>query len=250
MLVPFQRNGTSALTTHPGLPAAPQPPATRGPAPLPRLFPAPFALIEHWRRHGGERQARLSGEAWGIADLLLGDMAHNLIRVFQLQQRLKDLGRSEATAPEAVHVIGAGVMGGGIAAWCALKGLRVTLQDARVEQTGGAIQGANALFRKRLRAPRHVQAAQDRLTPDPKGYGLVRAELVIEAIVDNAEAKRGLLGEIEPRLRPEALIANNASAIPLEELAQTLSHPDRLPGLALLQSGGKRASTATRGHGS
>jgi 3-hydroxyacyl-CoA dehydrogenase / enoyl-CoA hydratase / 3-hydroxybutyryl-CoA epimerase len=74
----------------------------------------------------------------------------NLRRVFHLQERLKGLSHVEAPRPERIHVLGAGVMGGDIAAWCALNGLTVTLQDISLDQIGQALKRAHRLFEKRL----------------------------------------------------------------------------------------------------
>ena len=76
-----------------------------------------------------------------------------------------------------------------------------------------------------------MEAALDRLTPDPMGHGAARADMVIEAIFEDAEAKRALYRQLEPRMRPDAILASNTSSIPLEELAGSLARPERLVGL-------------------
>jgi 3-hydroxyacyl-CoA dehydrogenase/enoyl-CoA hydratase/3-hydroxybutyryl-CoA epimerase len=213
-------------------------------------YPAPFALIDHWRRAGSDRQALLAGEAERVAKLVVGDRAQGLIRVFQLQERLKGLGspgvapahpayppslggRSQAEPPPVrrVQVIGAGNMGADIAAWCAQSGLRVALQDLALDQIDRAMGRAAAQLRERLRDPRERRDAWDRLMPDPRGEGLASADLVIEAVVEDAQVKRRLFQELEGRVRPEALLASNTSSIPLEELGDGLARPQRLIGL-------------------
>lgn len=196
-------------------------------------YPAPFALIDHWRTAGSDRDALLANEARRVAELLIGDRAQGLIRVFQLQERLKGLGRSmpEAARIRRVQVIGAGVMGGDIAAWCALHGLQVGLQDLALDQISRALVRAQGLFRARLRDPRLVRDAWDRLMPDPRGDGLARADLVIEAVVEDSQVKRRLFQGLERQVRPEALLATNTSSIPLEEISTGLTRPERLIGL-------------------
>ena len=93
-------------------------------------YPAPYAIIDVWTRHCGHRKRMLEGEANSVARLIQGNKVRNLIRVFFLQTRLKGLGDKQAFEPRHVHVIGAGTMGGDIAAWCALRGYRVTLAEA------------------------------------------------------------------------------------------------------------------------
>jgi 3-hydroxyacyl-CoA dehydrogenase/enoyl-CoA hydratase/3-hydroxybutyryl-CoA epimerase len=130
-----------------------------------------------------------------------------------------------------VHVIGAGAMGGDIAAWCALRGMTVTLQDLAPERISPAIKRAAELYKKRLREPHLIQGAMDRLVPDVKGDGVARADLVIEAIVENAEVKRKVFAQVEPRMKETAILASNTSSIPLQDLASSLARPDRLVGI-------------------
>lgn len=194
-------------------------------------YPAPYAVIELWQRFGGDPTTMLREEARSIAHLITGDSGRNLVRVFLLQERLKSLARKGSFAPRCVHVIGAGTMGGDIAAWCALQGLRVTVQDVAHERLAQVVARAAVLFRKTLRTPRLVEAALDRLIPDMAGAGVANADIVIEAIFEDAAAKRELYRQIEPRLKPQALLATNTSSIPLEELTQALARPERLVGL-------------------
>ncbi len=194
-------------------------------------YPAPFGLIDHWRRNGGRPQQMYRGEASAVARLVTGPVAQNLIRVFLLQERLRSLGREATFEPTHVHVIGGGIMGGDIAAWCALKGLRVTLQDQTPERLTGAIARAHGLFVRKLRLPHLIRAADDRLMPDCRGDGITRADLVVEAIYEDTTAKQALYRKIEPWLKPGALLATNTSSIPLERLTPGLLQPQRLVGL-------------------
>lgn len=197
----------------------------------PEHYPAPNALIRHWQQHGADSDALYASEARAVSRLLLGDTARNLIRVFQLQERLKGLGRMPDFKPRRVHVVGGGVMGGDIAAWCALSGMHVTLQDTAPERLTRAMQRAHKLFRRRLKDPRLIQAAWDRLQPDHKAHGVGRADVIIEAIFEDLQAKREVFLNLERKARPEALLATNTSSIPLEEIAEVLQQPGRLIGL-------------------
>ncbi len=197
----------------------------------PAHYPAPFALIDLWAEHGGDRERMMQEEGRSVARLLIGETAQNLVRVFTLQERLKSLGRGGDFTPRRVHVIGAGVMGGDIAAWCALRGLQVTVQDRNHESLARVMKRAYGLFKKKLKQPRLVRAAMDRLIPDKNGMGLRRADVVIEAIFEDIEAKQGLYREIEPLIRSDALLATNTSSIPLETLSEALSRPERLVGV-------------------
>jgi 3-hydroxyacyl-CoA dehydrogenase/enoyl-CoA hydratase/3-hydroxybutyryl-CoA epimerase len=194
-------------------------------------YPAPYALVDLWVRHGGDKQAMLVAEARSVARLINGKTASNLIRAFNLQGQMKKLGRQTDEQSRHIHVIGAGTMGGDIAAWCALKGYRVSLQDQEAERIAPAIKRARDLYRKKLRDPRLVRAAMDRLIPDVRGDGLAGADVVIEAVFEDLDVKRGLFRKIEPRMKADALLATNTSSLPLDELEQALEHPQRLVAL-------------------
>jgi 3-hydroxyacyl-CoA dehydrogenase/enoyl-CoA hydratase/3-hydroxybutyryl-CoA epimerase len=194
-------------------------------------YPAPYAIVDLWERHGAKGRAAYDAEASSIAHLFLTPTSRNLVRVFFLQDGLKAQRVAGAKTPRRVHVVGAGVMGGDIAAWCALRGLEVTLQDRAEEYIRPAMDRAAALFEKRLKDPGKRAEAAARLKPDLAGDGVATADVVIEAIVENADAKRALYARLEPQLAPGAVIATNTSSIRLEELAPALTDPGRLVGL-------------------
>lgn len=208
-------------------------------------YPAPYAIIDLWKDFGGDVRNVPPDHPASMRALFEHPTTRNLIRIFLLQDRLKAFGKEETPdvegadldtgksrfAPTYVHVIGAGAMGGDIAAWCALRGMTVTLQDLAPDRIAPAIQRAAQLYKRRLREPHLVRGAMDRLVPDVRGDGVARADLVIEAIVENAEVKRKLFAGIEPRMKPGAILATNTSSIPLQELSTVLRHPERLVGL-------------------
>ena len=194
-------------------------------------YPAPYAIIELWKNYGDRPALMMEKEARSIADLFCSDTSRNLVRVFLLQDKLKTLGGRTRHAFHHVHVIGAGVMGGDIAAWCALRGMTVTLQDREPRFIAPVIKRARKLYEKKLREPRLVQAALDRLLPDVDGRGVTDADVVIEAIFEDAEAKKALFRALEPRMKPDAVLATNTSSIRLEDLQEALERPARLIGL-------------------
>ena len=194
-------------------------------------YPAPYAVVDLWERQEGPLAERLAAEARSFIQLARTEVSKNLIRVFFLQERLKDLAKGSDFRPERVHVIGAGTMGGDIAAWCALKGLRVTLQDREPKYIAPAIARAAGLFRKRLKEPRLVTAALDRLMPDVEGLGAARAQVIIEAVPEQAELKRQVLAAAAQRMPSGALLATNTSSIPLDEIASALPRPEALVGI-------------------
>ena len=193
----------------------------------PQHYPAPYAIIDLWEKHDGNALA-----APEVIDrIITSPTARNLVRVYHLQERLKGFGKASDFKAKRVHVIGAGVMGGDIAAWCALRGMTVTLQDQTLERIAPALKRAHALFAKRLREPLRIRDAFDRLIPDPNGDGVAHADVVIEAIFENVEAKHALFKSLEPRMKPGAVLATNTSSLKLEDLRTVLTKPERLVGI-------------------
>ncbi len=197
----------------------------------PRHYPAPFALLEAWRRGGGNLAQRLRLEASSVTRLAATPTAHNLIRVFFLRERLRGLAGDTAHGIQHVHVVGAGVMGGDIAAWSALRGFEVTLQDRELKFVQPALERARRLFEKKLRTAARIDAATKRLHPDVPGTGLASAQLAIEAVYEDADAKRWVYHAIETEIASGALVATNTSSIPLDELRTALHEPARFLGL-------------------
>lgn len=195
------------------------------------FYPAPYALISAWERAGGKGlQGRLDAERRAVVKLAGTPTARNLIRIFFLTERLKALGKGDAGI-RRVHVVGAGVMGGDIAAWAAYKGFDVTLQDREQRFIDPALQRAQALFEKKVKDPAKRPAVAARLKGDLAGDGVAAADLVIEAIIENPEAKRALYETIEPRLQADALLTTNTSSIPLVELREHIDRPAQFAGL-------------------
>lgn len=194
-------------------------------------YPAPYAAVHHFLENGIVGEAAYLAEARSVAQLMVSGTARNLLRVFRLREKLKSLHREVSFKPAHIHVVGAGVMGGDIAAWIALKGSRVTLQDENPQAIAQSLKRAEALFIQHLKKPHLVQAAKDRLLPDRAGVGIAKADLIIEAIIEKAEAKRALFAALESRMKPEAILASNTSTLPLEILSSGLKQPDRLVGI-------------------
>jgi len=196
------------------------------------FYPAPFALIDVWQRFGNNREIMFVQEGKAVSALIASPTAQNLVRLFFLQDKLKAMGKVETTPIQHVHVIGAGVMGGDIAGWCALQGFKVTLQDQNMQVVASAIARSATLYGKILkRDPRAQQAAMDRLIPDLAGDGVAQADLIVEAIVENLDIKQGLYKSLEPRMKKDAILATNTSGIPIDELALVLKKPERLLGM-------------------
>jgi len=193
-------------------------------------YPAPYAILELWRKYDGDPFAAKDDPDASVEALFAHPTTANLIRIFFLQERLKSLGKGDFKARH-VHVVGAGVMGGDIAAVCAMRGLTVTLQDTSPERLAPAVKRSAELFAKRLREPRRVRDAFDRLIPDVSGAGAGQADVIIEAIFENLEAKRELFRKLESIAKPGAILASNTSSLKLADIATVLKDPSRLVGI-------------------
>ncbi|NJD34048.1 MAG: crotonase, partial [Betaproteobacteria bacterium] len=199
-------------------------------------YPAPYAIIDQWQNYGGNTLAVPAERPTSIDALINSPTTRNLIRVFFLQDRLKGFGKLSGKtgkdfSPQRVHVVGAGVMGGDIAAWCVLRGMTVTLQDQSVERIAPAVGRAAKFFEKKLRDKKLARFALDRLIADPKGDGVRQADVIIEAIFENLEAKQALFADIEARAKPDAVIASNTSSLKLADIAANFRDPSRLVGI-------------------
>ena len=197
----------------------------------PDHYPAPYAILELWRRYDGDPFAPRPEDPASVIGLMEGDTARNLIRIFFLQERMKSFGKDSDFKAKRVHVVGAGVMGGDIAAWCAMRGLTVTLQDQSHERLAPAMKRAAELFKRRLRDKSRIRDAFDRLIPDVAGDGARQADVVIEAIFENLQAKRDLFAKLEAQAKPEALLATNTSSLKLADIGAKFEDPSRLVGI-------------------
>ncbi len=194
-------------------------------------YPSPYAMIDLWAKHGASTKTGYVAEARSFGEMMVTDTARNLIRVFFLQGKLKKQGNKTDAKIEHVHVVGAGVMGGDIAAWCALRGHTVTLQDREQKYIDPALARAQKLFAKKVRDESQRATTAARLQADVNGDGVARADLVIEAIFENLEAKQALYQRLQAAMKPGALLATNTSSIRLEELRTVLDEPRRFIGL-------------------
>ena len=192
--------------------------------------PAPFAILDHVKRHGHSASEMSAGEMDIFPDLMVGSASKSLRRVYHLTDRIRKTARGDS-AISNVHVVGAGVMGGDIAAVAAMSGLMVTLSDMNPKATELAIDRAAKLFERRLKSDDKITAAKHRLKSDPQSDGAKNADLIIEAVAEKLSVKQAVFADLEKIIKPNAVLATNTSAIPLEDIATVLADPSRLIGL-------------------
>jgi 3-hydroxyacyl-CoA dehydrogenase/enoyl-CoA hydratase/3-hydroxybutyryl-CoA epimerase len=194
-------------------------------------YPAPFRLIDLFEQFGDDPISMRIAETEAFAPLMASETSRNLRRVFKLSEMLKDEAPKDGFKPRKVHVIGAGTMGGDIAAWCVVSGMQASLQDVDEVQIAKALSRAKGLFKRHLRTPTAISAAVARLIADSKGKHIKHADVVIEAIVEKLEVKQKLFQELERQIKPGAVLATNTSSLRLEDIAMPLADPGRLVGL-------------------
>jgi 3-hydroxyacyl-CoA dehydrogenase/enoyl-CoA hydratase/3-hydroxybutyryl-CoA epimerase len=194
-------------------------------------YPAPFRLIELFEHYGDDPISMRIAETEMFTPLMASEASRNLRRVFKLSEMLKDEAPKDGFKPLRVHVIGAGTMGGDIAAWCVVSGMQASLQDLDEAQIAKALARAKGLFKRNLRSPLAIDAAVARLIADPKGKHVKHADVVIEAIVERLDVKQKLFQALEKEVKPGAVLATNTSSLRLEDIAKPLADPGRLVGL-------------------
>ena len=194
-------------------------------------YPAPYAILDAWQKYDGDPFLAANDPACSMTALFEHPTTRNLIRIFFLQERMKGLAKGVDFQAKHVHIVGAGVMGGDIAAICAMRGITVTLQDTAPERLAPAVERAAKLFKRRLREPRRIRDAMDRLIPDVAGTGAAKADVIIEAIFEDLKAKRELFTKLEAMAKPTAVLASNTSSLKLSDIAANFKDPSRLVGI-------------------
>ena len=202
-------------------------------------YPAPLAALEVIERTSGMPiEAGLEIEASRVADLVIGPVCKNLVRIFELSEEAKKAPVADpALRPrpiESLMLAGAGVMGGGIAELASRSGIRVRMRDVRPESLTRALQTARALIDERARRRRMPSRERDaqlaRILPTLELDGTIRADFAMEAVVEDLDVKRRVFAELEVRLRPDAVLATNTSSLSVDALAVGLARPERLCG--------------------
>ncbi len=192
--------------------------------------PAPYAIIDHVANHAPDAAAISAAEQDIFPSMMMSAASKGLRRNFQLTDMVRRSARGDAGIA-SVHVIGAGVMGGDIAAVAAMSGLTVTLSDMSADAINGAVDRARVLYERRLKTPDAINAAMDRLIADKDGDGINTADLIIEAVAERLDVKKAVFEAVEKSAKADAILATNTSAIPLEQIAAALTNPSRLIGL-------------------
>ena len=184
------------------------------------------------KSRGSSLETSLRRERDAVAVLAQGAVCRNLLRLFFLTEKAKKSPPGTSfPKPASVAVIGAGVMGAGIAQWCAAKGLRVLLRDIDAAKVAAGVGRVRRLSEgNRAFSPREVRDLVDRVVPCPTPVPLTTA-FVIEAAVERMDLKKKVFADLEERAGPETVLATNTSALSVTVLASVLKRPERLVGI-------------------
>jgi len=197
---------------------------------------AALSVLHHGFAQPLEASLRLEAE-W-VSDLIVGPVCRNLVRAFRLAERAREEplpGMEEAIPVGRLQVVGAGGMGAGIAELASRHGVEVRLRDTDPAALARALRAVRARVAERSSrtgAARHATEGQlARIFPSLGLAGLKRADLAIEAVVEDLDVKRRVFGELEVRMRPDAVLATNTSSLSVDELAAGLEYPQRFVGM-------------------
>ena len=203
-------------------------------------YPAPLAALDVIEKGAGRAvDQALVIEANAVSGLAVGPVCKNLVRIFLLSERAKKdppvAEPSPAPAPvRTLMIVGAGVMGGGVAALASRNNIDVRLRDLSPDSLTRALQTVRSLANERARkgkgGARALDAQMARILPGIELTGVRRADFALEAVVEKLDVKRRVFGELEVRLRPEAVLATNTSSLSVTELASGLARPERFCG--------------------
>ena len=209
-------------------------------------YPAPIAALNVIDGgYGRPLEVSLRLEAEWVSDLVVSPVCKNLVRLFRLGERARKerlVGEDPlAPAPRRMLVVGAGVMGAGIAELAIREGVEVRLRDVDPAALARGLRAVRDRVLERARragrsrrrgaARPEADAQLARILPSLDLAGAKRADFAIEAVIEDLDVKRRVFGELEVRMRPDALLATNTSSLSVDELASGLEHPQRFVGL-------------------
>jgi 3-hydroxyacyl-CoA dehydrogenase/enoyl-CoA hydratase/3-hydroxybutyryl-CoA epimerase len=203
-------------------------------------YPAPLRILDVLGEGlGRSLEKSFDAEAHALGELITSPVSKNLIHVFHLREgarkRPEGAAGAQPRAVEQVGVLGAGVMGGGIAQLAAYNGIRVRMKDIRHDAIANGLQHAKKLFdeavEKRRLQPREAEQRMELISGGLEYHGFPSMDLVVEAVVEKMEVKRAVLREVEQAVRPDCILATNTSSLSVDQMADGLERPERFCGM-------------------
>ncbi|MCT4641141.1 MAG: fatty acid oxidation complex subunit alpha FadB [Bacteriovoracaceae bacterium] len=202
-------------------------------------YPAPVSAIKVMQQSAGmNRDEALKVEAKTFAKLAKTEVAQNLVSVFLSDQYLKKVSKKYAKGADKVQmsaVLGAGIMGGGIAYQTASKGTPILMKDINNEALELGMTEASKLLGK-LEKRGRINAAKmaktiSMITPTLSYGDFNNVDMVVEAVVENIKIKKSVLAELEDKVSEDTIIASNTSTIDISDLAADLKRPENFCGM-------------------
>ena len=204
-------------------------------------YPAPLRILAILRDTlGKDVDKGLDAEAKAASELVVGTVSKNLIHVFHMREAArKGTGVADPSVQphpvSTVGVLGAGVMGGGIAQLAAANGIRVRMKDIRHDAITGGLQHARSIFDKaverRKMKPREAAQRMELISGGLDYAGFAAADLVVEAIVEKMDVKRAVLAEAESHVPERCILATNTSSLSVDGMARDLKRPEQFCGM-------------------
>jgi len=200
------------------------------------VYPAPLKAIDVMINGlSVSRDESLKLEQEAFAELLSSDVASNLVSIFFLQERSKKTPGDKDFKVKNAAVIGAGVMGAGIAQWISSRGIKVLLKDIKPEFVAKGIASINKLYsaavKKRVMTKSEAAAKLDGVTPITKSLPMKKVDLVVEAAIEKLDIKQNLFAELETLVRDDTILATNTSALSIVDIADKMEHKERVVGI-------------------
>ncbi len=201
-------------------------------------YPAPLAALQVMKDSVGlPLDAALDVEARAVGTLVVSEVSKNLIHVFHLMEAARKAGPAGAAAREVERaaVVGAGVMGGGIAQLLATRGIGVRLKDINSPALSSGLRHARELFdgavsRRRL-TTREASQQMDLIAPTLEYSGFGQVDVVIEAVVERMDVKKQVLADVESRTREGCVLSTNTSSLSVSEMQSALARPGDFCGM-------------------
>jgi 3-hydroxyacyl-CoA dehydrogenase/enoyl-CoA hydratase/3-hydroxybutyryl-CoA epimerase len=198
-------------------------------------YPAPLAALEATRLSARNGDAGYAFESRMLGELACTEVSKNLISVFYLSEMLKKSAGLQAQPIKNIGVVGAGVMGGGIAQLFAEKERTVRMKDVTTQAVGKGLLEAAVIFGKRgkkgVLSAIQARDGLDRITGTTDYSGFGNADAVVEAVVENIDVKKTIVREFDAVAKPGAIFASNTSSLSITELARDAKHPENVVGM-------------------
>lgn len=200
------------------------------------VYPAPLKAIDVMINGlSVSHQESLKLEEKAFAELLTSDVANNLVNIFFLQERSKKTKSDKDFKVKNTAVIGAGVMGAGIAQWISSRGIKVLLKDIKPEFVAKGIASINKLYsaavKKRVMTKAEASSKLDNVTPITESMPMKNIDLVVEAAIEQLDIKQNLFAELETLVRDDTILATNTSALSIVDVAEKMRHKERVVGI-------------------